>query len=219
MTHDTPLFQQPVRLKPISVISASLPPHTNLKVYHWARALGFINLKLLHLNLIGVPVLLWYDFPCRKSVHDPAFSWVPLVPLPELGWIVWNKLQSSLKEERREGEGKGGGSKSREDQGCEGQSRGSDRAESRVSNPVSCPWIPPAAVSVYLPYHPLTYVYILFIHPSIIRYISPSTSAPGHWAVLQLCASVVFAVEHLVVASDGTDPFVCFVNPGFAEID
>lgn len=98
-----------LRLKLISIIRAS-PTHTDLKVYHWARALGFINHERLHLNLIRVPSLLWYDSPPRKSIHDPAFPRVPLIPLPELGWIVWNKLQSSLREGSSDG-GRGGGVK------------------------------------------------------------------------------------------------------------
>lgn len=42
-------------------------------------------------------------FPLWKSVHDPAFHWVAVDPLPELGWIAWNKLQSPFKERGRGG--------------------------------------------------------------------------------------------------------------------
>lgn len=92
-------------------------------------------------------------FPSAK-VHPWScfFLWVLLVPLPELEWIVWNKLQSSLKwreerrgEERCRGElamvGEWRGSESWEDRGCQGQSKGSDGGESSISNFVSCPWI------------------------------------------------------------------------------
>lgn len=51
----------------------------------------------------------------------------------------------------------------------------------------------------------------------------PCTTAPALWAALQQqCAtgtSVVFVAAHLVAASGWTDPFFCFWNPGFAEID
>lgn len=135
-------------------------------------------------------------FPLWKSVHDPAFHWVAVDPLPELGWIAWNKLQSPFKERGRGGGLWGGvGNKGWEDQSNEGQRRGSDKAEGRVWNSrefLNCGLI---ICNCLRAFHAMS------LHP-----------APGLRVALRQRACA--ASER-----DRSDPFVCFPNPGFAEID
>lgn len=92
-----------------------------------------------------------------------------------------------------------GRTKSQEDQGCKVQSRDPTEQEVELAT------LSPVLEFLQLP------ICFLSIHPC--------TSALSLWAALLQCASVVFAVAHLVAASGRTDPFVCFLNPGFAEID
>lgn len=135
-------------------------------------------------------------FPLWKSVHDPAFHWVAVVPLPELGWIVWNKLQSPFKERGRGGGGLwGGGIKAERIKAARAKEEDPTKQKEEFGTLVNSWTVVWLSVTASEPFRPLS------LHP-----------APGLRVALQ---------QHACAAldRDRSDPFVCFPNPGFAEID